>query len=162
MRGIIPPFCYRDGEGVLQKVHFQPKDGILFRGTTTHHGVEPSKDPTTKRYMVGFQYIKENSDGIEKHSLCNQLRGSSIQTILSLFLPYAAYYQMAKYLPSVIPLWMSLFGLAGLTHNMSVVQFYLFCCFMTMDARLALQVTAYILFTEKILSMDHKIPLFAI
>ena len=111
--------------------------------------------------MVGFQYIKENSDGIEKHSLCNQLRGSSIQTILSLFLPFAAYYQMAKYLPSIIPLWMSLVGIVGLTPNTSVVQFYVFCCFMTMDARLALQVTAYILFTEKILSMDHKIPLFA-
>ena len=158
MRGIIPPFCYRDGEGVLQKVHFQPKDGILFRGTTTHHGVYPSKDPTTKRYMVGFQYIKANSDGIEKHSLCNQLRGSSVQTILSLFLPYAAYYQMAKYVPTVIPLWTTVFGLVGLSLNASVVQFYVFCCFMTMDARL---VTAYILFTEKILSMDHKFPLFA-
>ena len=160
MMGIIPPFCYRDSLGILQKVHFQVKDGILFRGTTTHHGVEPSKDPTTKRYMVGFQYIKEDSDGIEKHSLCNQLRGSSIQAILSLFIPYAAYYQMAKYLPTVIP-WTSLVGLVGLSPNMSVVQFYVFCCFMTMDARLALQVTSYILFTEKILSMDHKNLLFA-
>jgi hypothetical protein len=156
--GVIPPFCYRDG-GVLKKVHFKVKDGILFRGTTTHHGVEPSKDPTTKRYMVGFQYIKKESDGIEKNSLCNQLRGSSIQAILSLFLPYAAYYQMAKYLPSLIP-WMSLVGLVGFlspTNTLSsVIQFYVFCCMMTMDARLALQVTSYILFTEKILSMDHK------
>jgi len=46
--------------------------------------------------------------------------------------------------------------LIGLTPNMSVIQFYVFCCMMTMDAKLALQVTAYILFTEKILSMDHK------
>jgi len=158
--GTIPPFCYHDGKGV-QKVHFQVKDGILFRGTTTHHGVEPSKDPTTKRYMVGFQYIKDDSDGIEKHSLCNQLRGSSVQTILSLFLPYAAYYQMAKYVPSRIPLWTAVFGLVGLSLNTSVLQFYVFCCFMMMDARLALQVTAYILFTEKILSMDHKTLLFA-
>jgi len=156
MGGVIPPFCYRDDKGVLQRVHFQVKDGILFRGTTTHHGVEPSKDPTTKRYMVGFQYIKKESDGIEKHSLCNQLRGSSIPTILSLFLPYAAYYQMAKYLPSFIPLWTIIFGLVGMSTNTSVVQFYIFCCMMTMDAKLALQVTAYILFTEKILSMDHK------
>ena len=154
--GIIPPFCYHDDKGMMQKVHFQVKDGILFRGTTTHHGVEPSKDPTTKRYMVGFQYIKKESDGIEKHSLCNQLRGSSITTILSLFLPYAAYYQMAKYLPSLIPLWISLVGLVGMSTNMSVIQFYIFCCMMTMDAKLALQVTSYILFTEKILSMDHK------
>jgi len=102
----------------------------------THHGVEPSNDPMTKRYMVGFQYIK-------KDSLCNQLRGSSIPTILSLFLPYAAYYQMAKYIPSLIPLWMSLVGLAGVfspTNTWrSVLQFYVFCCFMTMDARLVLQ-----------------------
>lgn len=150
-RGIIPPFCYRDGEGMMQKVHFQVKDGILFRGTTTHHGVEPSNDPMTKRYMVGFQYIKKDSDGIEKHSLCNQLRGSSIPTILSLFLPYAAYYQMAKYLPSLI-LWTSLVGLAGVfspTNTWrSVIQFYVFCCFMTMDARLALQITSYIVWTE--------------
>ena len=159
--GIIPPFCYRD-KGVLQKVHFQVKDGILFRGTTTHHGVEPSKDPTTKRYMVGFQYIKKESAQVEQPNLTNQLRGSSIQAILSLFIPYAAYYQMAKYLPSLIP-WSSLVGLAGYFSptNTSVVQFYVFCCMMTMDARLALQVTAYILFTEKILSMDHKNLLFA-
>jgi hypothetical protein len=148
--GTIPPFCYHDSQGILQKVHFQPKDGILFRGTTTHHGVYPSKDPTTKRYMVGFQYVKAESEQVEEPNLTNQLRGSSVQTILSLFLPYAAYYQMAKYLPTVIPLWTSLVGL-GLSQTntlRSVVQFYLFCCFMTMDARLALQVTAYILFTE--------------
>lgn len=157
--GTIPPFCYRD-EGI-QKLHFQIKDGILFRGTTTHHGVEPSRDPTTKRYMVGFQYVKAESDQVEEPNLTNQLRGSSIQTILSLFIPYAAYYQMAKYVPSAIPLWTAVFGLVGVSPNMSVVQFYLFCCFMTMDARLALQVTAYILFTEKILSMDHKTLLFA-
>ena len=152
--GTIPPFCYHDGKDV-QKVHFQVKDGILFRGTTTHHGVYPSKDPTTKRYMVGFQYIKKDSEQVEQPNLTNQLRGSSVQAILSLFIPYAAYYQMAKYLPTVIQ-WTSLVGLVGLTPNTSVVQFYVFCCFMMMDARLALQVTAYILFTEKILSMDHK------
>ena len=144
---------------MMQKVHFQVKDGILFRGTTTHHGVEPSKDPTTKRYMVGFQYIKQDSAQVEQPNLTNQLRGSSIQAILSLFLPYAAYYQIAKYLPTVIP-WSSLVGLAGCfspTNTWrSVIQFYLFCCMMTMDARLSLQVTSYILFTEKILSMDHK------
>ena len=128
----------------------------MFRGTTTHHGVEPSKDSTTKRYMVGFQYVKAESDQVEEPNLTNQLRGSSIQTILSLFLPYAAYYQMAKYVPSQIPLWTTVFGVIGLSLNISVVQFYVFCCFMTMDAKLALQVTAYILFTEKILSMDHK------
>ena len=110
--------------------------------------------------MVGFQYVKAESDQVEEPNLTNQLRGSSVQTILSLFLPYAAYYQMAKYLPTMIP-WTSLVGVVGLTLNISVVQFYLFCCFMTMDARLALQVTAYILFTEKILSMDHKILLSA-
>lgn len=141
MKGIIPPFCYRDGEGMMQKVHFQVKDGILFRGTTTHHGVEPSNDPMTKRYMVGFQYIKNILYAI----------GSSIPTILSLFLPYAAYYQMAKYLPSLIP-WTSLVGLAGVfspTNTWrSVIQFYVFCCFMTMDARLALQITSYIVWTE--------------
>ena len=155
--GIIPPFCYRDGD--LKKVHFQVKDGILFRGTTTHHGVEPSKDPTTKRYMVGFQYIKKDSAQVEQPNLTNQLRGSSIQAILSLFIPYAAYYQIAKYLPTMMP-WTSLVGFVGFlspTNTLcSVVQFYVFCCFMTMDARLALQVTAYILVTEKILSMDHK------
>ena len=158
--GTIPPFCYRDSHGILQKVHFQPKDGILFRGTTTHHGVYPSKDPTTKRYMVGFQYVKAESEQVEEPNLTNQLRGSSVQTILSLFLPYAAYYQIAKYLPTMMP-WTSLVGVVGVTPNTSVVQFYVFCCFMTMDARLALQVTAYILFTEKILSMDHKNLLFA-
>jgi hypothetical protein len=69
--------CYK-----LKKIHFQINEGILFRGTTTHHGVEPSNDPHTKRYLVGFQYIKADSDEAELPTLCNQLRGTSILTIL--------------------------------------------------------------------------------
>lgn len=151
--GTIPPFCYRDSRGILQKVNFQIKDGILFRGTTTHHGVEPSNDPNTKRYLVGFQYIKSDSNQIEKPTLCNRLRGTSIQTILHLFLPYSMYYQMAKYLPSCIPISLSsLFGLLGFLSPTNTIHsvglFYLFCCFMTFDPRLALQITSYILLSE--------------
>lgn len=148
--GTIPPFCYRDGTGLLQKVHFQVNEGIFFRGTTTHHGVEPSKDPTTKRYMVGFQYIKKDA-GEEAPSLNKKLMGTSIPTILSLFLPYAAYYQAIAYLPTMIP-WTSVIGLVGClspTNTLSsVLQFYVFCCMMTLDARLSLQITAYIVCTE--------------
>ena len=149
--GTIPPFCYRNESGYMKQLHFQVNEGIFFRGTTTHHGVEPSHDPKTKRYMVGFQYIKMDA-GEEPPSLNKKLMGTSIPTILSLFLPFAAYYQMAKYLPTVIPLRMSLVGIVGCLSPIntlrSVVQFYLFCCFMTMDARLALHITAYILWTE--------------
>ena len=148
--GTVPPFCYRDQDGILQKIYFQVKDGILFRGTTTHHGVEPSCDPTTKRYLVGFQYIKENSDQVEKKTLCNQLRGTSIQTILHLFLPYSIYYQMAKYLPTMgFPISFSLVTIGFLSRSIhSIGIFYLFCCFMTFDPILALHITAYILITD--------------
>jgi len=153
--GTIPPFCYRDSQGDLQKVHFQVKDGILFRGTTTHHGVEPSNDSNTKRYMVGFQYIKAESDQIEQPTLCNQLRGTSIQTILQLFIPYSMYYQITNYLPSIgFPISLSIFAIGiGFTSTnkiQSVSLFYLFCCFMTFDARLALHITAYILLSEQL------------
>ena len=147
--GTIPPFCYRDVQGTLQKVYFQINDGILFRGTTTHHGVEPSNDPTTKRYMVGFQYIKQDA-GEEKPTLNKQLMGTSMGTIVSLFLPYSMYYHVMTYLPSVIPWQLSWFGIAALSTTTihSVVCFYLFCLLMTLDARLALQITNYILITE--------------
>jgi hypothetical protein len=148
--GTIPPFCYRDVEGELQKVHFQINDGILFRGTT-HHGVEPSNDPNTKRYLVGFQYIKADSDQIEKKTLCNQLRGTSILTILQLFLPYSVYYQIPTYLPTYFPIEVSLFGMMGILSPTNTIQsvglFYFFCCLMTFDAGLALHITAYILLT---------------
>ncbi len=152
--GTIPPFCYRDSMGTLQKVNFQIKDGILFRGTTTHHGVEPSNDSSTKRYLVGFQYIKSISNQIEKPTLCNQLRGTSIQTILQVFLPYSIYYQMAKYLPTIgFPILFSLCGigigfLSPINKIHSVGLFYLFCLFMTFDSKLALHVTSYILMSE--------------
>jgi hypothetical protein len=155
--GTIPPFCYRDSHGELQKVHFQVKNGILFRGTTTHHGVEPSNDPNTKRYMVGFQYIKAESDQIEQSTLCNQLRGTSIQTILQLFLPYSMYYQITNYLPTIgFPISLSICSISiGFTSPVntmhSVALFYLFCCFMTFDARLALHITAYILLSERLI-----------
>jgi hypothetical protein len=149
--GTIPPFCYQDG--TLKKVYFQVKDGILFRGTTTHHGVEPSNDSNTKRYMVGFQYIKAESDQIEQPTLCNQLRGTSIQTILQLFIPYSMYYQITNYLPTIgFPISLSIFaiGFTSPVNTMhSVALFYLFCCFMTFDARLALHITAYILLSER-------------
>ena len=59
---------------------------------------------------------------------------------------------MAKYLPTGLPISLSLCGLIGFlspTNTIhSVALFYLFCCFMTFDPRLALQITSYILFTE--------------
>lgn len=148
--GIIPPFCYVDG--TMRQIHFQIKDGILFRGTTTHHGVEPSNDPNTKRYLVGFQYIKADSDQIEKPNLTNQLRGTSILTILQLFLPYSVYYQIPTYLPTYFPIEVALFGMMGILSPTNTIQsvglFYFFCCLMTFNAGLALQITAYILLTE--------------
>jgi len=152
--GTIPPFCYQDGS--LKKIHFQIKDGILFRGTTTHHGIEPSNDPNTKRYMVGFQYIKAESNEIEQPTLCNQLRGTTIQTILQLFIPYSLYYQIVKYLPTIgSPISLSMCGIGiGFISSINTIQsvtlFYLFCCFMTFDVRLSLHITSYIICSELI------------
>ena len=135
--GTIPPFCYRDSQGTFSA---QRRYFVSWYDNTS--------------WCVSFQ--GSNHQTIHSRvSICKGRVGSSrgaefdqsIETILSLFLQYAAYYQMAKYLPTVIP-WTSLVGLGlSQTNLRSVVQFYLFC-FMTMDARLALQVTAYILFTE--------------
>ena len=86
--GIVPPFCYVDQD--LVKVHLQPGDGIFFKGTQTYHGVYPSGDDSTVRYMLGFQYKKKGTK--EKKSLCSELRNETYWGILYLFLPYFLYY----------------------------------------------------------------------
>ena len=166
-RSTIPPFCYRDGSGALHKITFSVNHGILFRGSTTHHGVEPSLDPNTKRYLVGFQYIKKDS-GPESRSLCNQLRGSSVSCILRLFLPYSVYYTTIGYLPPMVvvstevTLTINLCAIVvGLFFSTKIPTgnhipntlhslglFYVFCCAMTANLLLALSIVAYVVMTE--------------
>ncbi len=162
-KSIIPPFCYRNSCGQLTKLHFNINDGIVFRGTTTYHGIEPSNDPNTKRYVVGFQYIKIDSNPIEQPSLCNQLRGTTMYTIVSLFMPYSLYYVFLGYQKKLIPykiqLWIDLGSIGvGLLYTRipntrnSTLLFYVFCYWMTLDFRMALSIVSYIIMTE----MYHK------
>ena len=149
-------------------------DGILFRGTTTYHGVEPSNDQNTKRYLVGFQYIKSDSDQIEFSSLCDKLRGTCLYTIILTFLPYGIYYNMFRYLnrisifqfiPFELQFFFSLYFIyIGWKYSTrvsignkipntlhSICLFYLFVCIMTFDFMLALNITSYIITSETFL-----------
>ena len=175
-QSIIPPFCYRNANGHLEKIHFKINDGIIFRGTTTHHGVEPSNDPNTKRYLVGFQYIKIDSDQIELPSLCNKLRGTSIYKIIQTIIPYGIYYNMFRYLNKIsisnyIPYQFQLsidilLICIGLKYSTiipignqipntlhSIFIFYLFVYIMTFDHILALNIISYIITSEMLLSI---------
>jgi hypothetical protein len=162
----IPPFCYKDIHGDLNKLHFNINEGIIFRGTTTYHGVEPSNNQNTKRYLVGFQYIKLNSIQLEKPSLCNQLRGTTISNILRVFIPYAIYYNGFRCLQhisySVFPFKLNLFAIyIGKKYSTklsignripntyhSIFLFYIFCFFMTSDFIMAFNIVSYIVTTE--------------
>jgi hypothetical protein len=97
--GIVPPFCYMDGNE-RKNIHLNERDGIIFKGTQTYHGVHPSGDDNTVRYMLGFQYKKKGTE--ENKSLCSELRNQSYSGIISLFLPYVAYYNVLSFLDRIL------------------------------------------------------------
>lgn len=84
--GTISPFLYKDSLGKVQPVHLTLGDGIVFKGTQTHHKVEPSGDPNTVRWMLGFQYFSGKYPD-KARSLCSELRGANISKCIQLFLP---------------------------------------------------------------------------
>lgn len=94
--GIVPPFCFVDDNGELIKVHLNEGDGIIFKGTQTYHGVFPSGNDNTIRYMLGFQYKKKGTK--EKKSLCSELRNETYYEIFLTFLPYIIFYNVLSLL----------------------------------------------------------------
>ena len=170
-QSIIPPFCYINTDEKLEKIHLKINDGIIFRGTTTYHGVEPSKDPNTKRYLVGFQYIKIDSDQYEKPSLTNKLRGASLIKIIQTFIPYGIYYNIIGYFDKIsifyiidyriqllIDIYLIYCGLKYSTKMLigkqipntlhSISLFYIFCYIITFNHILALNIITYIIISE--------------
>ena len=85
-QGTISPFLHKDIEGNIQKLYLSLRDGILFKGTQTHHKVCPSGDPSTVRWMLGFQYFSGKYPE-KSRSLCSELRGATIYKCLQLFIP---------------------------------------------------------------------------
>lgn len=161
--GTVPPFCYVDKE--LVQVHLREGDGIIFKGTQTYHGVFPSGDDTTVRYVLGFQYKKKGTK--EKKSLCSELRNESYSRIMVLILPYFAYYNALSYVSNVntivvVPSFMCIF--LGYKYSMyygtkivhsfqSITRFYLFVYAFTFNPILSLFLVGYFILTE----MLHKI-----
>lgn len=84
--GAISPFLYKDEHREIQSIHLTLGDGILFKGTQTHHKVEPSGDPNTVRWMLGFQYFSGKYPE-KARSLCSELRGANMSTCIKLFVP---------------------------------------------------------------------------
>jgi hypothetical protein len=153
--GVVPPFCYiKNG---LQKVHLKEGEGIFFKGTQTYHGVFPSGNENTIRYMIGFQYRKKGTR--EQKSLCSELRKASLKKIMYVFLPYVLYYQtLTFYAPSYSPM-LSLLTIAiSYRHSVSfgaypysmksILQFYFFILLCTAKPMLSLNICSYFLFSE--------------
>lgn len=84
--GTVSPFLYKDKVGKIQEIKLSLGDGILFKGTQTHHKVEASEDENTVRWILGFQYFSGKYPE-KKISLCSELRGATIIECIKLFLP---------------------------------------------------------------------------
>lgn len=95
----VPPFCYEDNG--LRAIHLKEGQCIFFRGTTTYHGVFPSGNENTIRYLIGFQYQKIGTQ--QPKTLNSELRGASFYQIFRLFIPYILYYQMISYFSPTVP-----------------------------------------------------------
>ena len=171
----IPNFCYIDEKGKMKKIDFKINEGIIFRGTTTFHGVLPSGDNNCERYLIGFQYIKKNTTEKEKPSFCNMLRDKNIIEYIKIFIPYVFYYNILAKLQkisifNVVDYKTQLFisscliyiamkystSISSGTHTpntiKSVITFYIFCLTMTGDIFLSLNLVSYILSTEMIVT----------
>jgi hypothetical protein len=168
--GIVPPFCYMDGNEKTN-IHLQEGDGIIFKGTQTYHGVHPSGDDNTIRYMVGFQYKKQGTE--ENKSLCSELRNETYSRIILLFLPYFIYYNVLSLLDNSL-LGFILNGetkilsctsvgciLVGYNYSnyhgtrivhsfTSIVRFYLFILLFTFNPVLSFNLLGYFIITEMI------------
>jgi hypothetical protein len=153
--GEIPPFCYINNG--LQKVHLKEGEGIFFKGTQTYHGVFPSGNKNTIRYMIGFQYMKKNTR--EKKSLCSELRNASMKKVIYLFLPYLLYYHgitvyyqpfspTLSLLAIAISYRYSVFFGAYPYSIKSILQFYFFVLLCTAKPILSLNICSYFLLSE--------------
>lgn len=83
--GVIPPFTYYNEAKELISLHLNVGDGVLFRGTTTFHGIPDMLDEDSIRYVAGWQYCTK--DTVPEYSICSQLRGATILEILATFFP---------------------------------------------------------------------------
>jgi hypothetical protein len=84
--GNPPPFIYYDKNGKKQLVDFDVGEGLFFKGTQTYHGVEKTKDPNMKRYMLGWQYTTDPDQ--EDISFCSKMRGVSSTKLVKMLLPH--------------------------------------------------------------------------
>jgi hypothetical protein len=173
--GIVPPFCYMDGNE-RKNIHLKEGDGIIFKGTQTYHGVHPSGDDNTIRYMLGFQYKKK---GIEENkSLCSELRNESYSGIILLFLPYVAYYNVLSFVDNTLLKGNQIISctsfvciLVGYNYSnyhgtmivhsfISVVRFYFFILLFTCNPVLSFNLLGYFMISEMIKEKkdpSHKI-----
>jgi hypothetical protein len=61
-------------------------DGIIFRGTTTYHGIESTHDDSAERIVIGFQYIESNF--VDDHiSYCSEFRSKSLFELSKAIMP---------------------------------------------------------------------------
>ena len=82
----IPKFYYMNSNNELDKINYDLGDTLFFKGSQTYHMVENSNDKYTIRWMLGFQFC-EFLDKKKEKSLCSELRGANIFTILKIFIP---------------------------------------------------------------------------
>jgi hypothetical protein len=177
--GVVPPFCFMDGNE-RKNIHLNDGDGIIFKGTQTYHGVYPSGDDSTIRYMLGFQYKKKGTE--EKKSLCSELRDKSCYDFILLFFPYFVYYNLLSLLNnrllniplpivkilSIVSFFCILIGYkyskntgTKIVHSfMSIIKFYIFILIFTFNPVLSFILVGYFIITEMIKdNIDPSEPL---
>ena len=95
-KGNVSPFTYYDENGKKIDKYLNTGSGLFFKGTKTYHGVKPNNDENSKRCIIGWQYSTDLS--VKNKSLCSELRGSTIISILTIFLRYSIFLCIMLYI----------------------------------------------------------------
>lgn len=178
--GIVSPFLYKDKVGKIQKIKLSLGDGILFKGTQTHHKVEASGDSNTVRRILGFQYFSGKYPE-KKISLCSELRGTNIKECMKLFLPkifflifavQGSYNSFPKIIMSmenyiaissgiilmsyILPKYIKTFGTGIVSTNYSIFSYLLIMNLHYFSPFISIGHLSYLLLTEMLLPTHYK------
>lgn len=89
-KGDISPLQYKDKEGKVHSIHFQPGDAAIFKGGTTIHQVPPNNDPNSERKVLNLVYTSDkklSQDLGISNNMCSFIAGgSNMKNIIILFL----------------------------------------------------------------------------
>ena len=171
-QGTISPFLYKNKQNHTIPIHLSIGDGIFFKGTQTHHMIKSSNDNNTVRWVLGFQYTAGSYPKMSR-SLCSELRGATVNKLISIFLPKiillllvvhiskhlfpnlrinTKYYLLLSIsiiaISYILPKYTKTIGTGIVSTNYSILAFLLFLTIHHFDPLISIGYLSYLLFTE--------------